>query len=98
VWAATSRYYPALLQAGLRLARCHDLSLVEALLLARDGRHGEPATLAGAWARLRGEQAPRQAAVPGAAPGAPSGEQQALFGPSEPRLPGGSELDAVTAV
>jgi hypothetical protein len=99
VWAATSRYYPGLLTGGVRLARCHDLALVEALLLARDGRHGEPATLAGSWARLRGEQAPRQAAVPGTAPGGPPpGEQQALFGPAEPALPGGSELDAVTAV
>jgi DNA polymerase-1 len=99
VWAATQRYYPALLKAGVRLARCHDLALVEALLLARDGPHGEAATLAGAWARLHGERAPRQATAPGVAPGSPpSGEQQALFGPAEPPLPGGSELDAVTAV
>jgi DNA polymerase family A len=95
VWAATSRYYPGLLKAGLRLARCHDLAQVEALLLARDGRHGEPATLAGAWARLRGDEPPPRAAV---SAGPPSELQQALFAPPEPPLPGGSELDAVTAV
>jgi DNA polymerase I-like protein with 3'-5' exonuclease and polymerase domains len=91
VWAAAGSCYPALLRAGVRLARCHDVALVEALLLARDGPHGEPATLAAAWARLRGEQAPRQfMARPGA--------QQALFEPDEPGLPEGGALDALTAV
>src|SRR5260370_23106363 len=62
VWASAAGCYPPLLAAGVRVARCHDIALVEALLLGRDGRHGEPATLAAAWARLRGERVPPQAA------------------------------------
>ncbi len=93
VWAAADGCYPDLLRAGLRLARCHDVALVEALLLGRDGRHGEPATLAGAWARLRGERAPRRAATPSGS------AQQALFEPTEPGLPeGAAVLDALIAV
>jgi DNA polymerase-1 len=58
VWPAASQIYPALLQGGVRVARCHDVALVEALLLASEGRGSEPASLAGAWARLRGDPAP----------------------------------------
>jgi DNA polymerase family A len=58
VWPAAGQVYPALLRAGVRVARCHDVALVEALLLAREGRGGEPASLAGAWARLRGDSLP----------------------------------------
>ncbi|HEY7429728.1 MAG TPA: bifunctional 3'-5' exonuclease/DNA polymerase [Streptosporangiaceae bacterium] len=58
VWPAAGQVYPTLLQAGVRVARCHDVALVEALLLAREGRGGEPASLAGAWARLRGGPIP----------------------------------------
>src|SRR5215470_5571311 len=54
VWAAADDLYPALLRAGVRVERCHDVALTEALLLAREGRFGEPASLAGAWARLGG--------------------------------------------
>ena len=53
VWAAAPGIYPALVRAGVRVERCHDIALTEALLLGREGRAGEPATLAGAWARLR---------------------------------------------
>jgi|SRR5579875_1125840 len=100
VWGTAAGCYPLALAAGLRLARCHDVALVEALLLGRDGQAGEPATLAGAWARLRGEQAP----VRGAAPGAPLGltavgTQQTLFDPAGSGLPEGeAELDALAAV
>ncbi len=104
VWASAAGCYPQLLTAGVRVARCHDIALVEALLLGRDGRHGEPATLAAAWARLRGERVPRQAgahqaAASGAQQAAPFGAQQALFEPAESGLPaGGAVLDALTAV
>jgi DNA polymerase family A len=54
IWAACGDIYPALLRAGVRVQRCHDVALTEALLLARDGHTGEPATLAAAWARLGG--------------------------------------------
>ena len=54
VWAACGDVYPALLRAGVPVQRCHDVALTETLLLAREGRHAEPATLAAAWARLGG--------------------------------------------
>ena len=54
VWAASDGIYPELLRAGVRVERCHDVALTEMLLLARDGRPWEPASLPGAWARLGG--------------------------------------------
>jgi DNA polymerase family A len=78
VWAATADVYPGLLRAGVRVERCHDIALTEALLLGRAGRPGEPASLAGAWGRLRGAAAPL-------APGGPGG----LGGPGGPGGPGG---------
>ncbi|HEX5543540.1 MAG TPA: bifunctional 3'-5' exonuclease/DNA polymerase [Micromonospora sp.] len=52
VWAATSEIYPPLLRAGVRVKRCHDLELTEALLLGYAGRWGQPRSLSAAWARL----------------------------------------------
>jgi DNA polymerase-1 len=69
VWPACGDMYPALLRAGLRVERCHDVALTETLLLARDGRTGEPATLAGAWARLGGAVGPGLAARGAVGPG-----------------------------
>ncbi len=36
VWPASASVYPALLRAGVRVGRCHDVSLADALLAARD--------------------------------------------------------------
>jgi len=83
VWAATAGIYPALLRAGVRVERCHDVALAEALLLGREGRPGEPASLAGAWGRLRGAAKPL---VPGG-PEGPGG----VGGPSELGRPGGPD-------
>ena len=58
VLAATAELYPGLLAAGARADRCHDLALTEAILLAADGRWGEPRSFAAAWARLRGLPVP----------------------------------------
>ncbi|TDC74704.1 bifunctional 3'-5' exonuclease/DNA polymerase, partial [Actinomadura sp. 7K507] len=58
VWASTARLYPRLLDAGVRVGRCHDLELVESLLLGHAGRHGEPRSVRAAWARSRGEPVP----------------------------------------
>ncbi|WP_231333592.1 bifunctional 3'-5' exonuclease/DNA polymerase [Actinomadura graeca] len=58
VWASTARSYPALLDAGVRVGRCHDLELVENLLLGHAGRYGEPRSVPAASARLRGEPVP----------------------------------------
>jgi DNA polymerase-1 len=101
VWAGTAGCYPGLLAAGVRVARCHDVALVEGLLLGRDGRHGEPATLAAAWARLRGERVSRRASPSG--PGGPTaaggGAQQALFEPDAGELgDADAALAALTAV
>ncbi len=74
IWAACGDIYPALLRAGVRVQRCHDVALTEALLLARDGHTGEPATMAAAWARLGG------AAGSGLALGGAAGSGLALRG------------------
>jgi DNA polymerase-1 len=96
VWAACGDIYPALLRAGVRVQRCHDVALTEALLLARDGQPGEPASLAAAWARLRGAAVPRTRAS--AARPATAG-QAALFEPTDPAFPGPrAALDALVTV
>ena len=106
VWAACGDLYPALLRAGVRVQRCHDVALTEALLLAREGRHAEPATLAAAWARLggaagsglalRGATAPATHAA--AVRSAPTG-QAVLFEPADPAFPAPrAALDALVAV
>ncbi|MFF5263695.1 bifunctional 3'-5' exonuclease/DNA polymerase [Actinomadura viridis] len=68
VWPATSRLYPRLLDAGVRVARCHDLELVESLLLGHAGRYGEPRSVRAAWARSRGEPVPDDPPPPREAP------------------------------
>jgi len=78
------------------VARCHDVTLAEALLLSRDGRASEQTALAAAWARLRGAVMPRLPAP------ARDGTQEALFDP----VPAGADeaagaeevLDALIAV
>ncbi|WP_203883151.1 bifunctional 3'-5' exonuclease/DNA polymerase [Planotetraspora kaengkrachanensis] len=57
-WADARRVYPALLAGGVRLSRCHDVTLTEGLLLAADGRYGEPRQPAAAYARLHGLPVP----------------------------------------
>jgi hypothetical protein len=94
VWAAASEVYPALLGAGVRVERCHDVALAEALLLGREGQPGQPASLAGAWARLRGEAAPAERARRTAGAG-----QEALFEPADPVFPSpAEEMGALIAV
>lgn len=43
VWSDTAHWYPGLLRAGVRVERCHDLRLVDAILAGVDGRSTEPA-------------------------------------------------------
>jgi DNA polymerase-1 len=78
LWPSTADLYPVALNAGVTVARCHDLELVEALLLGAEGEWGAPRALAAGWARLTGAPVPpdppaRVAAPPGEAP------QDALF-------------------
>ena len=106
VWAAGSDIYPALLRAGVRVQRCHDVALVEALLLARDGRPEEPATLAAAVARLEGTAGPGLALPGAAAPHAralaarpATAGQAVLFDPADPAFPSPREArDALITV
>ncbi|MGH3389122.1 MAG: bifunctional 3'-5' exonuclease/DNA polymerase, partial [Actinomadura sp.] len=76
VWAATERVYPPLLRAGARVGRCHDLELTEALVLAHQGRYGEPRSVRAAWARLTGAPVPADTVAAG-------GGQPTLFGDDE---------------
>ncbi|WP_244871740.1 bifunctional 3'-5' exonuclease/DNA polymerase [Catellatospora sp. TT07R-123] len=78
LWAAADQVYPRLLETGVRLHRCHDLELAEALLLAYDGRYGEPRSAAAAYARLTGAPVPADQAVRQAQP--PGDRQGTLFG------------------
>jgi hypothetical protein len=106
VWPSGADLYPALLRAGVRVGRCHDVTLAERLLLGRDGRSDEPVSLAAADARLRGAPVPAGPAVlgggqEGALGGWPSGRhrQDALFeaGGTQTADPGAT-LDALIAV
>ncbi|PYC73552.1 bifunctional 3'-5' exonuclease/DNA polymerase [Streptomyces tateyamensis] len=95
VWAAAeSGYTPLLAALPRRLARCHDLRLVESLLLAHEGRWGAPRSLGAAWCRLRGLPVPADLPEHGA------GEaQDTLFAPDRLQLPPGTDpLAAVLAV
>ncbi|AEW97441.1 MULTISPECIES: bifunctional 3'-5' exonuclease/DNA polymerase [Streptomycetaceae] len=94
VWAATDELYARLLdRLPVRLARCHDLKLVEALLLGYEERHARPRSLGAAWARLHGLPEPADPRESGA------DDQPALFAADRHRLPPGTDhLAAVVAV
>jgi DNA polymerase I len=93
VWAATAEAYPGLLRAGARADRCHDLGLTEGILLAAEGRWGEPRSLPAAWARLRGLPVPDDTARSARA------GQPALFDHDLLGQPGPAELlERVVAV
>jgi DNA polymerase-1 len=93
LWAAGAESYPALLAAGARVERCHDLVLVEGLLLNYAGRHAEPRGLPAALARAKGLP------VPDDAPTARPDLQPALFDFEAEALPGGTDpLDALGIV
>jgi DNA polymerase-1 len=78
LWASTAGLYPSLLAGGLRLARCHDLELTEALLLGYDGRWGAPRSVAAVLARRAGGPVPPDPPPP--APRPPGGvAQDSLF-------------------
>jgi DNA polymerase family A len=106
VWPSGAELYPALLRGGVRAGRCHDVALAERLLLGREGRAGERASLEAAYARLRGEPVPAgppagEGSVPAGAYGSWRQRQGALFDAG----PGGGNgadaramLDALIAV
>ncbi|MCI4061534.1 bifunctional 3'-5' exonuclease/DNA polymerase [Micromonospora sp. R77] len=95
VWGSGAALYPALLRAGVRLDRCHDVELTEGLLLGHAGRWGEPRSLAAASARLTGGPVPPDPPRP---PEPPGHGQGALFdAPSGPPGPGIETLTQVYA-
>ncbi|MFF5292165.1 bifunctional 3'-5' exonuclease/DNA polymerase [Paractinoplanes globisporus] len=98
VWPATAEIYPVLLRAGVRVARCHDLELTEALLQGHAGWWGAPRSLAAARARLRGLPVPADA--PPRQPEPPGFAQGALFetGSAPPAAAGFDVLEAIHEV
>jgi DNA polymerase-1 len=93
LWAVGAGCYPVLLAAGARVERCHDLLLVEGILLNHAGLHAEPRGLAAAVARAK------DLPVPDDQPAARPDAQPALFEPDPEPLPGGTDpLDALAAV
>ncbi len=77
VWRSTFGIYPRLLAAGVRVERCYDIEDAESLLLAHEGRLGEPRSAAAALARLRNGPVPPDPPQRSAEPGA----QSSLFEP-----------------
>ncbi|MFI9641468.1 bifunctional 3'-5' exonuclease/DNA polymerase [Micromonospora sp. NPDC051925] len=94
VWAAGAAVYPPLLRAGVRVERCHDVELTEALLLGHAGRWGEPRSLAAAYARLTGAAVPPD---PPPRPPAPPGHGQAVLFEAVPGPPAPG-IDTLTLV
>jgi DNA polymerase-1 len=97
VWPVTADLAPALLRRGVRVDRCHDLALTEGLLLAAEGRCGDPRSLGAAWARLHRLPVPEDR-VEGtmAAPADNPTTQPALFEPDRSGLP--AHVDPLRAV
>ncbi|MGD6744731.1 bifunctional 3'-5' exonuclease/DNA polymerase [Streptomyces sp. BH106] len=80
VWRDTHAVYPHLLAAGVRVDRCYDIEAAENLLIAHEGRHGDPRSAAAALARLKGAPVPPDPPPRVAAPGS----QSSLFEPRPP--------------
>ncbi|GAA3052682.1 DNA polymerase-1 [Actinokineospora globicatena] len=91
VLPALDEAYPVLLRAGVRLGRCHDLALVESILLAFEERPGRPRNLAAAWARLHG------GAEPADPPPMARGEQPTLFEADRGTTPVGADAALAAA-
>ncbi|MFF3733205.1 bifunctional 3'-5' exonuclease/DNA polymerase [Streptomyces sp. NPDC002476] len=77
VWRSTAETYPRLLAAGVPVDRCYDIEVAESLLLAHEGRLGEPRSAAAAHARLHNAPVPPDPPPRAAEPGS----QSALFEP-----------------
>ncbi|WP_335936754.1 bifunctional 3'-5' exonuclease/DNA polymerase [Streptomyces sp. PTD5-9] len=77
VWRSTPEIYPRLLTAGVPVDRCYDVEAAESLLLAHEGRLGEPRSAAAAHARLHNAPVPPDPPPRSAEPGS----QSALFEP-----------------
>jgi DNA polymerase-1 len=58
LWACTVDDYPALIAAGVHVPRCHDIAVVERILLGRDGVFGDPTWPGAVVARAQGRPVP----------------------------------------
>ena len=93
VLPSVEQLHPCLLDAGVVVRRCVDLSLTEGLLLGLAGRWGESRSLGAAWARVADLPVPEDPAPPS------RHAQQPLFATPAAELPGGvSAIDAAVAV
>ena len=98
VWSSTARVYPALLRAGVRVGRCHDVALAAALLASRDAavRDGARHCPVGPARPRERHRSPGPHA--GRAVRARRGSQDVLFEPAERAPPDkAAQLDAVIA-
>ena len=94
VWSGTAHVYPALLRAGVRVGRCHDVALAGALLAGRDAAGRDAAGRDEAGPGATGDGTGRVRAV--AAGDGPA--QDVLFEPVERAPPDlAAQLDAVIA-
>ncbi|MFC0863508.1 bifunctional 3'-5' exonuclease/DNA polymerase [Sphaerimonospora cavernae] len=96
VWADAREVYPALLARGVRLTRCHDVALTEALLLAAEGRPHESRAEEGRAEEPRGRQAAPYGRGPQGTQGT-QGTQGSLFEPGDEVGPSDSERAALVA-
>jgi DNA polymerase-1 len=87
LWDSAAMIYPALVSAGLRIGRCHDIALTERILLSRVGVFGAPVLSAAVRARALGEEVPDDRDD---VPGPP-----ALFDPESTRRTGQPEVDPI---
>jgi len=81
VWWSSNGIYPALLRAGVRVARCHDVALSDALIAARD--YATPATQADPTQVDTARELLREAGVRLQQRSDYEAAQQALFDPVE---------------
>lgn len=96
VWRSTAAVYPRILAAGTRVERCYDIEDAELLLLAHEGRYGEPRSAAAAWARLNDAPVPPDPPQRAAEP-ARAAAQDSLFD-VDPGAAAPLPLDALLAV
>ncbi|MEU8434385.1 bifunctional 3'-5' exonuclease/DNA polymerase [Streptomyces sp. NPDC029216] len=96
IWRSTAAVYPRLLAAGTRVERCYDIEDAELLLLAHEGRYGEPRSAAAAWARLNNAPVPPDPPQRAAEP-ARAAAQDSLFD-VDPQTAAPLPLDALLAV
>ncbi|CAM3099285.1 bifunctional 3'-5' exonuclease/DNA polymerase [Stackebrandtia soli] len=90
VLARSARDYPRLLAASVRIDRCVDVSLTEAILLSAEGHALEPPSVAAAHARLHGRPLPDESA--------PRPTTQDTLFDTRPPSDGRADLDALVEV